>query len=445
MAGKAIHDWPSDDELVELVATLGVKGTADHLTVSRGAVSHQIRHRGLRGKINETPRQTRLRSAPQTAQALPGAIRVTEETVFVTMPATTNPELGDYDTMLRERGLDPTEWVVTQCKANEWDAMTSDKKTGDNRVIRMKQWTIILKPAPHRVLIMPAVHIPVVKRTRVGPPASEKPETIVVEGDHQIPYHDPKLHIASIEMLKDLAKKHRLSEQVYLGDTGDYSTISRHPDHPAASATPNECIQGSYNVLREKREAAPNIRVRKLKGNHDWRIEGEQLARSERMYGLSPATHWEDKEQEIPALHLNRLLHLPQLGVELVEDPRGWQHAEVELVDGQRGLVVRHGWLTGAKTAAASVQKRGRSIIVGHIHRREMAFVWDASMQCERVGCVAGTMSLCRDERFPHFTTLDNWLAGCVIVTRWPDGAFEIEHARWDGERLRWRDNEWRA
>jgi hypothetical protein len=270
------------------------------------------------------------------------------------------------------------------------------------------------------------------------------PELIVVEGDHQIPYHDPGLHAASVNMLTELARKNRLAEHVYLGDTGDYSNISRYDDHPVANATPNECVQGTYNVIREKREAAPNIRVRKLKGNHDWRIEGEQLKRAERMYGLAPAQEWEADGEEIPALHLNRLLHLPQLGVELVEDPRGWQHAEVELVPGMFGLVVRHGWLTGAKTAEASVKKRGRSIIVGHIHRREHAFVWDPSAGCERQGVVAGTMSLVRNERYPHFTTLDNWLQGCVIVTRWPDGDFVVEHVKWNGEALRWRDKSWR-
>lgn len=371
-------------------------------------------------------------------------VKVDGDSITVTMPATQNPQLGDYDTLLKERGLDPSEWTVVSVKANEWDAMTSDKATGDNRIVRMKQWTITLKPAAHRVLLMPAVHVPRVKRTRIGPPPSEKPETIVVEGDHQVPYHDPDLHAASVRMLKDLARKHRLAEHVFLGDTGDFPTISRHDDHPNATAKPNPVIQGMYDLLREKREAVPNVRVRKLKGNHDWRIDSEQLKRSERMYGIAPAQRWEDPEPEIPALHLRRLLHLDELGIELVEDPRGWEHAEIEVVPGTKGLVVRHGWLTGANTAARSLQKRGRSIIVGHIHKREHVFMWDPSMECERVGVVAGTMSLVRNENFGHFAPLDNWLQGCVIVTRWPDdGAFTVEHAAWNGTSLRWRDQSW--
>ena len=354
-------------------------------------------------------------------------VRQDGDTVSVTMPATASPKLGDYAEMLQERGLKPADWTVVSVKANEWDAMTSDKATGDNRVVRMKQWTITLKPAAHRVLIMPAVHIPAVKRRpmRVGSAASEKPETILIEGDHQIPYHDPELHEASVNMLRDLARRHRLAEQVFLGDTADFSNISRHADHPAASATPNECVQGSYNVLREKVEAAPNIRRWKLKGNHDYRLESEQLVRSERMYGIRPAQEWEATEPELLALHLSRLLHLDKLGIELVEDPRGWEHAEIELVPGPKGLVVRHGWLTGANTLEKSIKRRGRSMVIGHVHRDEQVRVWDPSMQCHRVGVVCPAMCLARDQRFPHYAVLDKFQQGCVIVTRWPDGVFQ--------------------
>lgn len=430
MAGKAHIEWPPDDELLALVLERSEHAAAQQLGVTRSAVQHRLR------KIKT--------GNSNTTHTAAGGVRLDDDTVTVTTPAAANAQLGDYAAMLRERGLDPADWTVVSVKANEWDAMTSDKATGDNRVVRMGQWTITLKPAAHRILAMPAVHVPSVKRTSVGPPPSERPETIVVEGDHQVPYHDPALHLASLHMLRDLAKKHRLAEHVFLGDTADFPTISRHDDHPAATAPPQEVIQGTYGLLREKAEAAPNVRRRKLKGNHDWRLESEQLKRAERLYGIAPAQRWEDLQPECPALHLNRLLHLPELGIELVEDPRGWEHAEVELVPGPRGLVVRHGWLHGAKTAENSLRKRGRSIIVGHIHRREQVFVWDPSMGCERVGVVAGTMSLVRNERYPHYTTLDNWLQGCVLVTRWPDGDFVVEHAHWNGEQLRWHDQSWR-
>jgi hypothetical protein len=384
---------------------------------------------------DERTLRRRLKRAEVDNQPEPGSVQVEGDTATITEPPTPRPKLGDIGKLIRERGLDPDEWVVVSTTLNEWDGPV---KGGGTQ--RLKQWKVTLRRAPHLILASPAVHVP-----RVGPRSRPrnplKPELIVVEGDHQVPYHDPKLHEASLYALQELHDRHGMTEHVFLGDTGDFPTISKHADHPAASTSVNDVIQGVYELLREKREAAPNARARKLKGNHDWRVEGELLLRAERMYGIKPASI--DGEEEIPSLSLRRLLHLDALGIELVEDPRGWMHAEVELVSGIAGLLVRHGWITGANTAGRSLAKRGRSMIVGHTHSREHTFDWDPSAGLERQAVVAGTMSLVRDQRFPHFAPCDSWLQGFVTVTRWPDGQFVIEHALWDGESLRWRDRRW--
>lgn len=431
MAGKVQIDWPSDDELVALVEREGSKANA--------ARALGVHRRTFTDRLERISRQR----GPEE----PVGVRQIGDKATITLPAAEGAKLGKIEDLIRESGLDPNDWVIGPIGLSKWNAMTSDKKTGDNRIVEMRQWKVTLLPHPRLVLVQPAVHVPPVKRRRVGPPASDKPELIVVESDHHAPFHCKPLHEASVAALRDLAKKHRLAEHVYLGDTGDYSNTSKHADHPATmNVTPNLCIQVSYDLLREKREAAPNIRVRKLKGNHDWRLESEQLMRAERMYGIAPATEW-GNEPEKPALHLDRLLHLPKLGIELVEDPRGWMQAEVELVPGLYGLVCRHGWISGANTAERSVRARGRSIIVGHIHKREHKFIWDPSAQCERQGVVCPTMAEARSERSTqtHYMALDTQLQGFVIVTRWPDGDFCIEHAKWNGNTLRWRDYSWRA
>jgi hypothetical protein len=371
-------------------------------------------------------------------QSEPGSLTVNGDEAILVEPPTPRPKLGDIGKLIRERGLDPEEWVVVSTTLNEWDGPL---KGGGTQ--RLKQWKVTLRRAPHLILAAPATHVP---RVQMAPPRYVdfeigSPELIVVEGDHQVPYHDPKLHEASLSALSYIHDHANMTEHVFLGDTGDFPTISKHADHPSATASVNEVIQGTYELLRAKREAAPNARARKLKGNHDWRVEAELLNRAERMYGIRPASV--DGVDEIPALSLRRLLHLDALGIELVEDPRGWEHAEVELVPGMYGLVVRHGWIVSAGTAEKSLLKRGRSIIVGHKHSREHVSRWDASVGAERQGVVAGTMSLARDQRFPHFAVADDWLQGFVTVTRWPDGRFNIEHARWDGERLTWRDRSW--
>jgi hypothetical protein len=364
-------------------------------------------------------------------------VRLKGDEATVTTPIGGN--LGDIDAMMRERGLDPADWTVLDSEVRAYEALAQGRgEDGAPVVVTLHYLKAKLRRKVAMVLVSPAVHVPPVDIPPVSPRIRlDEPDLVVVEGDHQVPYVDSALHRASLAFLAEMSPV----EHVFLGDTADFPTISRHADHPAAMASTQECIQAAYDLLRAKREAAPAARARKLKGNHDWRVESELLARAERMYGIAPADTGEG--EELPALSLRRLLHLDQIGIDLVEDPRGWEHAEVELVPGPLGLVVRHGWITGANTAERSLQKRGRSIIVGHTHSREHAFVWDPSAGAERQAAVAGTMSLVRDQRFPHFAVADSWLQGFATVTRWRDGRFQIEHARWDGESLVWRDRRW--
>lgn len=346
-----------------------------------------------------------------------------------TVVSSVAPNLGDLDGLVRDRGLDPEEWEVVHATLNEWEAPVAE---GGTRT--MRQMKAQLRRRVKLALVTPARHVPTLARPPRVRRAADEPRVFVVEGDHQAPYHDPELDAAATAMVADLQPE----RHVFLGDLCDFPTISRHADHPAAMATAQECIDEGYGILRRRAEAAPNAERFLLKGNHDWRLESELLARAERMYGIRPAG------EAVPALSLHRLLHLDAVGVELVEDPRGWEHAEVELVPGPKGLVVRHGWVTGANTAGRSMAKRGRSLIVGHSHAREHVFAWDPSAETERQAVVLGTMSRARDPRFPHFATLDGWLQGPATVTLWPSGRFLIEHALWQDGALYWRDRAWR-
>jgi hypothetical protein len=261
-----------------------------------------------------------------------------------------------------------------------------------------------------------------------------RPELIVVEGDHQAPYHDPGLDACTTEFVREMQP----AEHIFLGDTADFPTISRHPDHPAAMASAQECVDAAYGILRRRAEAAPNAIRKKLKGNHDWRVESELLARAERLHGITPAG------EETAALSLRRLLQLDSLGIELVEDVRGWEHAEVVLVPGGNGLVVRHGFVTGANTANKTLAKLGRSVIVGHGHQKESTYRTTYPKLRLQQAAVAGTMSR-NDGVFPHFAINPNWHQGFVTVERWPDGSFIIEHALYHHGTLYWRDRRWEA
>lgn len=402
-----------------------INGAAQLLGVSRRTMFRRLEDPELRAAIQ-------LHRDPASAVDQFNLNEDKSECTFTTPP---NPNLGDLNALIRDRGLDPDEWIVASVAINRWDAPVAGggKQT-------MEQAKISLRRSAQSVLAAPAQHVPSVKR-KPHIAAKTKPELIVVESDSQIPYIDKGLHEASLYAIQELYRRHNMVEHVFLGDVADFPTISKHAPHAAAMATVNECIQGSYNYLRDKAEAAPNARRRLLKGNHDYRLESELLNHAQGVYGIKPAG------EEMGALSMSRLLHFDALGIEYVEDPRGWQHGEIELVDGVGGLVCRHGWITSANSALKSMQKRGRSIIVGHNHRREHAFWYDPSAGIERQGVVIGCMSAVRGigADYPTFTVCDDWNQGFGIVTRWPDQTFSIEHALWDGHTLRWRDMRWTA
>lgn len=342
-------------------------------------------------------------------------------------------ELGEIGDLIRSFKLDPDEWDVVSTTLNRWEMLAhGGGPDGEPRIVELGQRKVTLKRKASILLALPAQHIPALLKPKSIRRLKSKPRIYVIEGDHQIPYHDELLDAAATQLVADLQP----DVHVFHGDTGDYPTISRHDDHPAQMATPQDCLDGQYAMLRRRAEVAPNAQRMKLKGNHDWRMEAELLKRAERMYGIRPVG------EEEPALSLRRLLHLDALGVELVEHPLGWQHAEVELIKGQRGLVVRHGWLTGHNTAGRSLAKRGRSLIVGHNHSREHVFWYDPSVGVERQAVVAGVMCEVRSQRFPVYNPTDDSLQGLVVVTHWPDqDSFVIDHARWCGGSLYWRDS----
>lgn len=370
--------------------------------------------------------------APPRTMDTPGVRRKADGSVEAVCEPILGPlsQVTDAEAYVRERwGFSEDEWIISTCTGNTWEGPAAG-----GGVVVYSQVKGTFRKKLDLLVLSPATHVPALVKQRKVRRAQKREETWVVEIDHQAPYHDEDLDAATTAMVADLQP----DGHVFAGDLLDLPTISKHADHPSAQATPQDCVNAGYGILRRRAEAAPNARRLLIRGNHDWRIDGETLLRSERMHGLAPA------EEVEAALSLKRLLHCDTLGVEFVADPRGWQHDEVEIVPGPYGLVARHGWLTGEKTAEKSVRKRGRSIIVGHTHTPEHAWIWDPSMEIHRQGVVGGAQCLARDKRFPHFAVLDGWKQGPVVVTVRSARDFVIEQTHWFEGKLYWRDRSWK-
>lgn len=356
--------------------------------------------------------------------------------------ATSEPLCGgvqDAESYLRERwGLPVDTYALLSVTGNEWQGPVSGggvatygQVKGTFRKIADIQ-SFLPKPAVYRKLPRPRV---------LRAPAATSWQMVLL-ADHQAPYHDEALLAAQVAMAADLQPR-RIG---HLGDLCDFTDISKHRDHAVVNAKVNECIQAGHDILRALREAAPHAEFELLWGNHDVRPFTELLGRAERMADIRCADMGDGDREAL--VSLERALRLPELGIKAVTDSRGWDHAELDIVPGSRGLSGRHGWLTGKNVAARTLEKVGRSVVVGHIHRPEHVYSWSKQLHCEQQAVVVGCSCEVRgggNKHFPTFVPEDDWLQGAALVTVWPDQEFTIELARWTGDSLVIGSRRWSA
>lgn len=340
-------------------------------------------------------------------------------------------DVVDAEAYLRERwNLPVAEWIVSPAATvNEWEA-----NVGGGVLATLGQVKGSFRKITDLAAVLPRpAEWKGPRRARGKIARHGSPHQIVLTADHQAPYHNEPLHAATCAMLRTL----RPARVCHIGDGPDYTNISKHADHAVVKATVDECTDAWVAILEDQREAAPDAAFSILEGNHDVRVFTEQLLRAERLAGMRSGNLRNSPGK--PMVDFRVMWRLEELGIELVEDPRGWQHAELELVPGERGLVAMHGYLTGDHVAAKSLAQRGRSVVVGHTHRREHVFKWSKELQCEQQAAVCGASCEARGgggKNFPTFAPHDRWTQGAVVVTVHPDDEFVIDHARWNGDSL---------
>lgn len=355
---------------------------------------------------------------------VPGVKNNGDEAEIVLPPGV---DLGDVGAMMKRHGLDPNEWDVRSVTLNKWDAFV------DGCVTEMRQVKAFLHRVPRLSLLSPAVEVRERKPTVVKP--SVGPDLWVFTSCWQAPYHDEGFHRAFCAWLSVNKPKHGVD----LGDLLDLPTVSKHRDNPAYFAGVQECVNTGYRLLAERHDACRSTRWRLLEGNHDERLRSELLSRAERMYGIRPAVLPGDEPEE-QVLSLRRLLHLDKLGVEFVQTPNGgnYEHAEIEVSE---NLVARHGWITGPNAGARTVEKVGRSVIVGHTHMQGVQLVptYYRGRLETRLGVEVG----CGCEVKPDglgYAAQPRWVQGFATASVWPDGEFTVDLARYENGVIRWRE-----
>ena len=363
-----------------------------------------------------------------------------------------NRILTDPDKMLRQRGLDPDDWEITHLSPNMWEGPTSGKVQeagGPSKVTYYQTKFSCKRRKPTSEMIMaPRTDGWVRPKVNVVKHLEGKSQLVVVVGDQQAPFHDKDLHAKFCDFLRQTQP----ARLVNLGDTIDLPDIRPgHRIHPAHTAHINECLQSGYDIQRGYVDAAPDMEVEMLYGNHCERmlniLTDAQQAEVRNLVGIKRPDTPEAPGEEL--LTLEHAMRMDELGVKVVKPAGPYNRSAILLTD---KLAVRHGWIArkGSGTSAlATLEHLGYNVIVGHTHRQAMVFktVHEITQETRTlVGIEAGCM--CRvsqapdpeDGRvWPGYTDEPDWQQGFVTAEIWPDGFFKADLASYVNDVLLYR------
>lgn len=355
----------------------------------------------------------------------PGVSIRGDEAIVISEPSTNTLNVEE---LLIERGLEPDDWEVERVVVNEWSALAGRDEEGTPIVVKMKQLKAYLRKKVAIEWIFPATEV-AVRHKPTAPSGETDLRLVVVCGDQQAPYQDAALHAAFLRWLAEVQP----DVAVTCGDTADFPTISKYRDRPRWSASVQECLDTAFKLLSDYRDASPETHWSKLRGNHDARLESELLLRAERMFGVRPA--------EVPgaetgphALSLRRLLHLDQLGIELVGDEEdSWEYGEVRLSD---LVAVRH-------KPPKQVARLNSSIMAGDSHRQSIRFETGYSHGEPRTLALVEVGTLARIREGLGYTVEPNWQQGFATASINAEGEGVFDLAIWRSGKLMWRGEQW--
>lgn len=312
------------------------------------------------------------------------------------------------ESLLKQVGLNPGEWRITNVKARGGHYGRPDDPSSQ---IRLEISVVPLLPqgfklpelANWKPLPKPK------KRKKV------KVETAVILSDQHCPHIDEVCHRLICEWLADEQPDH-----IHVnGDLLDFSTISRHRQRDGYAQSVNECLQSAFNTLRDYRESCPDARMTLLRGNHCERIEHALIDNLKELHRITAA------DAEIPALSLRNLLHLDRLHVEYIDE--AWDRAKTLI--GKR-LTVRHGFATGQGVGNKMLTKLAGSNVQGHTHRLSLTYRTHHTMREDEpteTRLAAEVPCLCQiDDGLGYMNGEADWQQGALMVKTWPDNDFAV-------------------
>lgn len=342
--------------------------------------------------------------------------------------------LGDIAELLKDRGLNPDEWVVVSATVNEWD--------GHEHPMRQLKVTVrrrldagLLQPAQVRPLKFP-------KAPARASRHPLKPRLFFVYGDDQRPNVDRGFERWKLAWVK----RHQPDVIVDLGDGMDFPSVSGHKTNPAMQYSAQQCIDDYATWLWQLRCAAPHAEIVILADNHvTGRLRDYQLANAAALYGVKPADVSGMTDDLEPLISVRRMLRLDEMNITYKAPPGDTHYAEshYEIVPGE--LVALHGYRTGSNLGKKFIDDYGTSVIYGHAHQQDV-YTTDQRrrgvgtrkrLTAIGVGCGAVVQG------GGGFAPGADWQQAALTVTTFPDHGWTWDYMSYEDGTMRWRDEMW--
>lgn len=168
--------------------------------------------------------------------------------------------------------------------------------------------------------------------------------------DMHCPYLDGPAFRCMLAFLRTFKPEHIF----VIGDVVDFYQLSRFVKNPARMMELQADIDAANLALRQIRKAAPQAKIRLLKGNHEMRLQKFLWSAAAELVSLRDLT--------VP-----HLLGLKELNIEWVETGSTLFH----------GFLIKHGNLVRTRsgyTATGEREKAGISGVSGHTHRLSQVY-----------------------------------------------------------------------
>lgn len=321
------------------------------------------------------------------------------------------PDGADWtpESLLKQVGLNPDEWRITNVKARGGHYGRPDDPSSQ---IRLELSVVPLLPPNFKLPELKGWKpLPKPKRTK-----RSKVCTTVILSDQHCPHIDETCHRLICQWLRE-----EQPDRLHInGDLLDFSTISRHRQRDGYAQPVNECLQSGFNTLKDYRDACPDAQITLLRGNHCERIEHALIDNLKELHRITAA------DEEVPALSLRNLLHLDKLHIDYIDEE--WDRAKTQV---GRRLTVRHGYATGQNVGAKMLTKLAGSNVQGHTHRLSLTYRTHHTMRDDEpteTRLAAEVPCLCRiDDGLGYINgTEADWQQGALMVKTWPDDDFAV-------------------